>query len=192
MRCTTHPAGWLIIDIPAQAEKEAQAIRAERDAVYGNIFLERQSDLRWVGEIGEICFDWWLSRQANLNYRWIKDDAVGRPDFCIEDVAVGVKTVKRKVPVQATYTAQVTAKHAAEPVAHFFFASYEFTRKKLWLIGGIRRERFLQKARFYKAGEWVHSSYQIRPGHEIYNIQITSLTAPETWLKSLVLERESG
>jgi len=43
----------------------------------------------------------------------------------------------------------------------------------------------LQQARYCSAGEWVHTNYQIRPGHEIYNIEITKLVSPKDWLAKI-------
>ena len=72
----------------------------------------------------------------------------------------------------------VIVSHADEPIDHYFFMSYEVAQKKMWLLGGIDRETFLTLAKRYNAGDWVHPNYQIRPGHEIYNIEI----APRQWL----------
>jgi len=98
----------------------------------------------------------------------------------------GVKSVKRKVPPLESYTAQITARHAAEPIDHYFFMSYEYTKHRMWLLGGIERERFLREARYHTAGEWVHNHYQIREGHEIYNIEIDKLIVPKMWLAQVI------
>ena len=92
---------------------------------------------------------------------------------------IGVKTVKRKVAVREDFTAQITARHAQEPIDQFFFMSYEFRRRRMWLLGGIDRDSFLRQARYHRAGEWVHGNYQVRPGHEIYNIGIDRLVVPD-------------
>lgn len=63
--------------------------------------------------------------------------------------------------------------------------TYEITNRCMWLLGGLERERFLDEARYYHVGEWVHPNYQIRQGHEIYNIEISKLVAPHAWLQSL-------
>jgi hypothetical protein len=179
-----NPAEWVSEPVSDAVVAEAQRIRAERDARYGNIFAEAESDLRWVGEVGEICFDRWLQRQG-VEREWILDHAAGRPDFVIGATAVGVKTVKRGVPMRPDYTAQITAGHAREPVDQFFFACYEVPRRRLVLLGGIARDRFLAHARYYRAGEKVHASYTVRPGHEIYNIEVRHLTSPAGWLRSI-------
>jgi hypothetical protein len=56
---------------------------------------------------------------------------------------------------------------------------------QLWLLGGITREEFLTKAVYYKAGDQVHEHYTIRPGHEIYNIEVGHLRPCREWLVSL-------
>lgn len=99
--------------------------------------------------------------------------------------SISVKTVKRKGPPGLSYTAQISAKHADEPVDQFFFMSYEIAARKMWLLGGIDRNGFLDRARYYQAGEAVHQNYVIRPGHEIYNIEIGLLVDPKLWLRSV-------
>ncbi|MFJ1460936.1 hypothetical protein [Nocardia sp. N2S4-5] len=164
---------------------EAKRIRAQRDKRYGNIFKEKDSDLRWVGEIGELCFNGWARRNTALPVEWLVEDVAGNADFIIGNISIGMKTVKRKVAPREDYTAQITAKHAEEPVEHFFFASYEYPRKRLWLLGGIAKEEFLRDARYHPAGDMVHENYTIRPGHEIFNIEISKLTPPLKWITSL-------
>ncbi len=163
----------------------AKELRAQRDERYGNIYVEADTDYRWAGEIGEIGFDTWLHRQGLTDYEWVLEDVAGKPDFVICGATVGVKTVKRKVRMQPDYTAQITARHAHEPVDFFFFTCYEFPRQRLWLLGGIERDRFLREARYYGPGEWVHPHYQIRSGHEIYNIEVSHLITPAEWLRSV-------
>jgi hypothetical protein len=185
----SSPEGWILLPVDDEIVQQAQQIRARRDAQYTNIFREVDTDLRWVGEIGELCFYFWLREHAPGNGRWIRDQAAGKPDFIIHGQPIGMKTVKRKVAFRPDYTAQITARHAEEPVDHFFFASYEQPRQRLWLLGGITRSDFLKHARYYAAGEQVHEHYTVRDGHEIYNIAAKYLTPPLAWLTIL---RESA
>lgn len=186
-----HPLGWITFSISEAREVEARAMRAERDERYDNIFDEHTTDEHWVGELGELVFDHWL-KLHKIRAEWITSDAAGRPDFILEGGAkVGVKTVKRQVPPRADYTAQVTARHAAEDVDHFAFMSYEIEKRRMWLLGGMAREPFKDHARYYAAGERVHPNYQIRPGHEIYNIALNRLIAPDMWLRSVTGSSEA-
>ncbi|PWC10033.1 hypothetical protein B4923_18040 [Brenneria roseae subsp. americana] len=179
-----HPQGWISVLISERHEERAKQIRAERDRQYGNIYTEAETDERWVGDLGEMAFNSWFKHEGIQNFQWILDDAAGQPDFVTElNTRIGVKTVKRKVPPRETYTAQITARHTEEPIDQFFFMSYELSKRRMWLLGGIKRTRFLQEARYYSAGEWVHKDYQIRQGHEIYNIEIEKLTQPKLWLE---------
>ena len=170
--------------------EQAKAIRARRDARYGNIYRELSTDERWVGDLGEIVLDRWLSAKG-APHQWLsEDDAAGKHDFELAGIRVGAKTVKRKVPMLPHYTAQVTARHVYEPVHQFFFMCYEFPRNAMWLLGGIAKEDFLRDAVHYGAGEKVHSNYVIRPGHEIFNIEIRHLQPPAAWLGSMVQQSE--
>ncbi|MEV3961589.1 hypothetical protein AB0M34_11920 [Nocardia sp. NPDC050193] len=163
----------------------AQQIRAKRDEQYGNLYKVADTDLRWVGEVGELCFNGWAESKTSLPVVWIKENAAGAADFLIGGTPVGLKTVKRRVPPNNRYTAQITAKHATEPVDYYFFACYMHEVQEMYLLGGISREEFLRKARYYRGGEQVHAHYRVREGHEIYNIEIGKLTPPLPWLQSL-------
>lgn len=178
------PSDWIILDVPAPAEAQAKEIRAQRDARYKNLYQEASTDARWVGDLGEIMLNGWLAAQGLEKFSWLQDDAAGKPDFITEKgAAIGAKTVKRKVPPQLHYTAQVTARHAKEPSNWFFFMNYIIEQKKLWLLGAIESDRFLKQATYYPAGSQVHSNYAIRQGHEIYNIELSRLIQPAAWLK---------
>ncbi|QXI37521.1 hypothetical protein [Pseudomonas xantholysinigenes] len=178
-----HPQGWISVLIAPEHEVRAKQMRAERDRQYGNIYTEVATDERWVGDLGEMVFNSWFKHEGIQSFRWILDDAAGQPDFVTGlNIRVGVKTVKRKVPPRNDYTAQITARHAEEPIDHYFFMTYEIAERRMWLLGGIGRERFLEESRYYSAGEWVHPNYQIRRGHEIYNIEISKLNPPKDWI----------
>lgn len=137
-----------------------------------------------MGDLGEMVFNSWLKHEGIQGLAWVLDDAAGQPDFVTTlNIRIGVKTVKRKVPPREDYTAQITARHAEEPIDQFFFMTYEIKKRCMWLLGGINRECFLQEARYYGAGEWVHANYQIRQGNEIYNIELAKLVLPKAWIK---------
>jgi hypothetical protein len=178
--------GWIFVEIPPKFELQARELRAERDLQYGNIFTEQSTDERWVGDLGEIAFKSWLKHSGVVDFEWIKNDAAGKPDFTIATVRIGIKTVKRSVAPKVGYTAQITAQHTEEPTDHYFFMTYEIAKKRMWLLGGIDKEKFLNLAKYYSAGEWVHPNYQVRPGHEIYNIEMEKLVRPDSWLKSVI------
>lgn len=160
-------------------------MRAERDAQFSNIFQERTTDARWVGDLGELLVNEWLRNQGVTHYRWETRDAAGNADFVVGQERVGAKTVKRQVAPRLSYTAGMTARHAHEPVDWFLFLNVSLTEKKLWLLGAIESPRFLKEATYYPAGAQVHSNYTIREGHEIFNIELCKLTPPGAWLKHL-------
>lgn len=186
MSLKSHPEGWLSVEVPAPAEAKAKTIRQIRDRQYGNIYEERSTDERWVGDLGEIVFDRWLRHNNLQGYVWHQENAAGKADFTLANgLSIGVKTVKRQVPPRMGYTAQVTARHAREPVDQFFFMTYEWKVKKMWFLGGLPRNTFISVARYYGPGEKVHAHYEIREGHEIYNADIGQLVAPDAWLSQV-------
>lgn len=187
MPAAQHTEGWLSIDLKEGAEDWAKQFREERDKRYGNIFSEEETDRRWTGDLGERVFDRWLRHHRVQGYQWIQEGAAGAPDFILPDgTRVGVKTVKRKVPPALGFTAQITARHADEPTTQFFFLSYEFRIRRMWLLGGIYKPTFLEQAIYYPPGSQVHRNYTIREGHEIYNIGIDKLTTPMLWLQKVL------
>jgi hypothetical protein len=177
---------WPVYIVPDTWEAQAKQIREKRDQLYGNIYDEADTDMRWVGDLGEICFNYWLRENGLKGFAWHEDNAAGKPDFTLAGKRIDVKTVKRKVPPKPEYTAQITAKHKDHPIDQLFFMSYEYEVRKLWLLGGISLYHFLKNARFYGSGEWVHRKYQIRPGHEIFNISISVLDNPAFWLQKVI------
>ena len=185
MQLTTGSHGWLSYIASPDWLEEANAIRAARDQRYGNLYVENQSDERWVGDLGEIAFDHWLRENGVDAAEWLREDTAGRADFIVGNCQIDVKTVKRKVAPRQDYTAQISAKHKDYPANQLFFISYEIPKKKLWLLGGVNKEEFIRFARYYGEGEWVHSNYQIRRGHEIYNGSIARLITPEEWITLL-------
>lgn len=176
---------FICIHIGEQLIRRAQKIRAERDKQYGNIYEEEESDLRWVGDLGEICFNSWLKKNDIKGFHWHLDNVAGKPDFTISGAKIDVKTVKRKVPPKPDYTAQITARHKDTPVDQLFFCSFEHESNKMWLLGGISKKAFLQEATYFGPGDAVHAHYRIRKGHEIYNAPISILINPIDWVKGL-------
>jgi hypothetical protein len=162
--------------------EQAKRMRETRDEAYRNVFVAKGTDERWVGELGEIVFQAWLDTKK-VPHEWFTDDPAGRADFDVAGSSVGVKTVKRVVPVKTSFTAQITARHAQEPVEQFFFLSYHVPTRSMWLCGGISRARFLAEARYHGPGSRVHANYTIRPGHEIHNISISRLRSPDDWFE---------
>jgi len=179
------PLIWIPFDIPSSWEQQAKETRQQRDKLYGNIYLEESSDIRWVGDLGEICFKKWIQQNSITKFEWHLEKSTNAPDFTINGLRIDIKTVKRQGPPKRSYTAQITAQHKTHPIDELFFMSYEFQQKRMWLLGGIKMSEFINKARYYKEGEYVHPNYQIRKGHEIYNAEISLLESPAIWIKRI-------
>lgn len=134
-------------------------------------------------------FDSWLTHKHIADHRWILERPVRQPDFISPNgIRIGVETVKRRVAPQERYTAQITRRHSVEPADLCFFMSYDFTSKKMWLLGGIDQSRFLQEAQIHRGGDAVHADHKLRPGHEILNIEMTKLVSPEEWVGAVIGE----
>lgn len=170
-------------DVTDEMIAEAQSIRAERDSKYGNIFEEKETDMRFVGEIGEIIVNKALNMVCEEFTEWHTEDVVKQPDFTFCSRTLDVKTVKRQVPVKPWFKAQITAKHSETPMDDILFACYEVPKKQLHILGIMEKNEFLQKATYFGEGEFVHENYQIRKGHEIYAIMISQMTPIRDYLR---------
>ena len=53
---------FLSFPVTELLEAKAVHIRTERDRKYGNIYQQAHTDKRWVGDVGEICFNNWLKQ----------------------------------------------------------------------------------------------------------------------------------
>jgi len=186
---------FVSVPMSSEDEQEAKRIRARRDRLYRSWFVIPEKDTRWVGDIGEIGFNRWAcSVMGPARVTWkIEDVTGGKPDFIVAKRTLDVKTVACSSAPQIEYTAQVMAKdrYLHEKVSYFFFARYEIKVSLLWLLGGIARTEFLEKARYFSAGEKVHAYYTVQPGREIYNIEIARLTPPAELLNGWVFEDDN-
>lgn len=176
----------ITLDVSDEVIAQAQRIRKERDEKYDNIFPEIETDMRWSGEVGEIMTERLFSHVSKTHTNWILDDVTKGGDFKFFGLDVDVKTVKRQVPIRPWYQAQITPRHANKPVDYLLFTCYEFPVKKLHLLGVMKKEEFLQKARHYKVGEFVHKDYEIRKGREIYAVVISEMTPVLTFINQAI------
>lgn len=173
---------FIVLPVSKEEREFAELIRAHRDAQYPNLFMARQTDQRWVGEVGEHLAHRWLLTQG-VAAEWVTSKAAGQPDLLLQGFRIGVKTVKRKGPPRPQYTAQISARHCEEPVDFFLFASYDITKDMIYFLGAISKPLFLDQATYFGPGDQVHPNYVIREGHAIYNIEISKLTSLERWLQ---------
>lgn len=178
---------WVTLTTPKHLEHEAKVLRAARDARYPNLFSQKSTDARWIGDLAERMLRDWMWTQTLRDVEWLTEDAAGKADFVIDaSISIGAKTVKRQAAPKLDYTAQVSARHAKEPSDWFFFMNYCLASRQLWLLGAIEAERFLSEANYYGPGDKVHDNYTIREGHEIYNLALTQLVTPAHWARTIL------
>lgn len=161
----------------------AKSLRRQRDQIYGNIYEERPTDLRWVGEIGEIVVHRALMMMDMNETTWFTKEAAGKSDFEFRGDSIDVKTVKRKVPMQMHYEAQITRSHTKTPCDTLLFTCYEYPRQLLHVLGTMSKDEFLDTAKLYRAGDSVHKHYTIREGHEILSVYVKQMTPFRDYLK---------
>lgn len=195
-------AGWLLYEVPEAWVEEARRWRASRDVEFNDndVYARAETDERWVGELGEMVFDWWLRSEGVTDFRWIREEPAGKPDFRIRSARVSVKTVKRRGGFYRGYCGQVSAKHVHEPVDAYFFLSYQWCRRnrvreweecrRIWLVGGCSREKYRRHAHRTDgpAVDPCNPEYRVRIGHSIYNADERHFAPPREWLRH-VLDR---
>ena len=178
--------GWLEFFVNDNMISAAKEINRRGDQTYAtNLYTELPSDWRWVGFLGELVFDL-MCYELEIPRTWHKELGAGKTDFSILNYSIGVKTVKRSVPMKLYYEAQISKRHANEPSTDYFFCCYEIETKRMVMLGGINRKEYLSQAVFFGEGEYVHPNYLIRKGHSIYNLEVSKLVRPIDWLKSLI------
>lgn len=170
-------------DVPEHLIQQAIDIRQQRDQRFGNIFQENPTDLRWVGEVGELVALDAFTRCKPEATVWMDRNVTRNSDLRFCGVDVEVKTVKRKVPMRLDYKAQITARHARKPMEQILFTCYEYPRRKLHLLGVLSKAEFLEKAEYYGEGDSVHADYTIRPGHEIYAVTVAQMNPVRDFLR---------
>lgn len=186
--------GFIGIPVGDDVIEYAVSIRQGRDKKHPNIFKVEKTDMRHVGEVGELAFGHYLNQYRADLTKWLVDGKVThQPDFIFAGHRIGVKTVKRQreVLLKKDYYAQITASHQTEPVDYFFFCCFETSSNELVLLGGIEKSEFLAEGRLFVAGDFVHPKYQIREGHEIISIRLEKLTQPDLFIKSLLSKHHS-
>ncbi len=72
---------FLFFDLNETWAKKAEAIRKKRDEQYGNIYEEAQTDVRWVGDLGETCFNAWIKTKGEKDFVYHLDNAAADPNF---------------------------------------------------------------------------------------------------------------
>jgi hypothetical protein len=193
-------AGLLVYDVPPAWVERAKTWRARRDNDFHDhdVYEREETDERWVGELGEMVFDWWIRSEGVTDLEWITTLPAGKPDFRIQSARVGVKTVKRRGGFYRGYCGQVSARHIEEPVDSYFFLSYQWCLKdpgtgawracsRMWLAGGVSQRRFRRCAHRTEgpATDPCNPEYRVRAGHTIYNAYERDFTVPREWLRLL-------
>lgn len=184
----SQPHEWIRAVVAPEVWVEARALRAKRDAIYGNRFPVKATDKRELGEAAEICFRRWLERQ-HMPHRWLKESPAGNPDFLIGEsdfllgwISVDVKARKRAADPEVHYEMQVGEAHM-EVADWFFFAGFTYPTNTMIFLGAVTKEDMARKSRRLEAGESAHANYTV-PGHEaIYNIIISHMEPPRPWLR---------
>jgi len=176
--------GWLVADPNAATLAKAQERYTSRQHHARGLGVRSnfESDLQWVGDLGEIGFDRWLHDES-VTHDW--NGGVDRlPDFSVLGNAVGLKTRYSKVATRADFYAVVPAQHLdRQQETEWFFANYEVGSNRLVLLGGVSAERFREAARFVDTGEPIGPTTKAR--NPVWQFDVSLLDAPDRWLCSL-------
>lgn len=192
----TTPSIFLEIRVTSSQIEQAKDIRKKRDALYGNHFLEKGTDLRWIGDLAEIVFDEYLDKEG-YDYHWHNDlKASNKPDFTINGITMDLKCLKRAMPMTEKhlhYTFGVTANQLKMNVDVYGFVNFVESQGLMQFIGCITKTRFLKESSDVKSGQQVHHAYQIRKNHQLLNIEASKLTSfSESLAKISVFEHQKA
>lgn len=171
--------------------RRAHNMRAQRDGLLTTermIFTPPVGDVRWIGELGELIFDYWLRDfdVAAHEYRWIMNgtDILTAPDFIVHGVRISIKTVQRVTVPRAEWTCSLAEKHMKQQADEIFWLNYDVPKQRMCLLGGIAKSAFVAAATHHKAGERIHAHYVVHS--PIWSIAISRLTPPREWLRAIL------
>ena len=177
---------WEWLEVTEKQIKDAKELREFRDRMFPrNVFDPVGEDRRWVGDLGEVVF-WPWSREIRDDVSWLVHHPAGNPDFIIGGVGVDVKASSRACAPREGWTVLAGKKAVEEPhYDELFFMCYEGDRRRMWLMGGIERERHLRLSTYCPVGTVIHPKYTVGEGGEIYNLEVTELAGSRLWLDGL-------
>ncbi|WP_018414921.1 hypothetical protein [Teredinibacter turnerae] len=69
--------GSIVLDVDEAHEQQTREFRAKRDRLYGNIYSERETDERWIGDLGEFAFKSWLNKKASFSMNGLRKMQLG-------------------------------------------------------------------------------------------------------------------
>lgn len=182
---TFQPAenGWLAGEPSKATIGRAMHRMAARDSEARSLGVRShfESDLRWVGDLGEVAFDRWLRESLGIEplHSW-NGGVDGKPDFEVAGHRVGLKTRYSNVTTRADFYAVVPAQHLdREQEDEWFFANYETRAGRLVLLGGIDKVRFREEARFVDTGEPIGPT--ILAKNPVWQLPVDKLEPPVRW-----------
>jgi len=179
MECVKKDGLYLEIIATDGDIEQAKAIREARDALYGNHFEVKDTDIRWGGDLAEILLDQYLT-ECGISHQWHREEAAAnQPDFTINGITMDLKTLKRAQPMTERhrhYTFGVTENQYRMDVDTYGFVNFVPELRLFQFIGCIKKRRFIEQATTVKSGQKVHHSYRIRRGHQLGNIEVFKLT----------------
>ena len=178
--------GWLASGVDDHTIERAKERMAKRDAEAraAGVSSHFESDLRWVGDLGEMGLSHWLIEELGLEKFKHHGGVDQLPDFDVLGKRVGLKTRYSNVATRADFYAVVPAQHLGRKQEdHWFFANYETTARRLVLLGGIDAPGFRAAARYVDTGELIGPS--VRARNPVWQLPITKLQRPVLWICGL-------
>ena len=186
--------------------EKAKMVRQQRMREFdssSNYIIDKPTDKRWVGDLGEFGFARWLS-DHNVDYQWITEGVGHAPDYIINGcIRLDLKTCPRPTPVkQDWYCVEIGAHNLVPEKAKdwYFFASFQIAEKRLWLLGGMRHQNVLDTARFYPCGSVLTEGSQyggvkrmpVRAKLGTYALLVRELVPPNECIRQWLEEAKNS
>lgn len=131
----------------------------------------RNGEGNLVGFIGEEVFAAYYNAQSANTYDY---------DVLYGNLRIDVKTKTTTVKPQPHYFATVADYNTKQNCDLYYFVRVDLNKKKAYLLGGIRKEKFYSESTFYKRGDPDPSSnlgWTFKA--DCYNLEISKLKLPK-------------
>jgi hypothetical protein len=178
MEFTTTREGWVQVEVSQDYVDLAHEMYDERVEIHKNISGLEVGDNIWVGDLGEIVLDEWLTHHGLAHHWGQPDEQLTEPDFRIGDAIIDAKTSLRNNRPHRHWTVGFPEHQLRKPIGGYFFMVYRPPQWKgephlVWLLGAIPRKEFEQECTHDKKGDMLSSGFPCRAS--MYNVTIDKL-----------------
>jgi hypothetical protein len=169
-------ASKIIEIIPTAEDLKEASNRAAQLGVLPNSFTGGRG--RMTGFLGEVAFENYYKKCEYVG------DIFFTHDYALDDWKIEIKSKTCSSKPKLEYTVSVNGADNKEWLNDiFFFTRVNSSYSRVWLLGWMKRENFLRRAEYKKAGESDSDGFTYRSAG--YHLPIKQLRRPDSFLGSL-------